>query len=64
MLECKLCRCKFDEKEAETINCNCGCGSDLYLCPNCGYAIKLSAKEKQEKRGFIKKLTEALRMGY
>ncbi|WP_304123828.1 hypothetical protein [Methanosphaera cuniculi] len=64
MAQCKLCGTTFNEDEAETIDCNCGCGSDLYLCPNCGYAIKLSVKEKEEKRSFLKKLTDAFRMGY
>ena len=56
MIQCRICGCKFDEKNVKPCGCscafggchgnnvrcpNCGCGGNNVLCPNCGYEVRL-----------------------
>lgn len=41
-MQCMLCGCKFDLKEASKCECSCtfgGCGGQNVKCPNCGNDI-------------------------
>lgn len=40
MIQCRICGCKFDEKNVKPCGCSCafgGCHGNNDRCPNCGY---------------------------
>lgn len=45
MIQCRICGCKFDEKNVKPCGCSCafgGCHGNNVRCPNCGYDMPLS----------------------